>query len=258
MRNIVKAQFFQIVRDKVIRGMLVVALLMQVLVVLLPIWLDNEEITSAGEFFATNEGGIMMFPIFYVIVVTAQICGSDFGDKTHNYELMSGHRRWDVFGGRVIPALLFGGIGGLFLIMLPVGIYAVLYGWGSKVSFGWVFLRLILMLFPLLRMVCEFAFWTFLIKNPYGVMGFCLLVFELSMGVTEVLECHNVFLSMSNIPLLMMVSKWVTFGLGNDIHCIYDASLSGDVVWGTIIASVVFGTAALYLGYVFFKNDDMN
>ncbi len=257
MKGIIKAQFFQIVRDKVIRGMLFVVLIMQVLVVMLPIWLDTEEATTAGEFFATQDG-VTSFPMFFLVVVTGQICGADFLDKTNNYELMIGHRRYEVYLGRVIPALLIGGIGALLLTMLPIVIYASLYGWGTKVVFGQVLLRWILMLFPLLRMVCEFAFLTFLIKNPYVVMGLGYVVFMVSVALSGMIEAFSVFLGMTNLSLLLVVSKWVTYGLGDDLNYIFDASLSGEIVWGTIAASVVIGVAALYLGYVFFRNDDMN
>lgn len=258
MSGIIKAQFFQIIRDKVIRGMLMVALLMQVLIVMLPIWLDNETVTTAGEFFATQDGATISFPMFFLVVVTGQICGADFLDKTNNYELMAGHKRKDVFLGRVIPSLLVGGVGALLLTILPIGIYAALYGWGTKVLFGQMLLRWVLMLFPLLRMVCEFAFLTFLIKNPYVVMGLGYMVFMASAVLSGMIEACSVFLGMTNLFLLLVVSKWTTYGLGNDINYIFDASLSGEIVWGTIAASVVFGVVALYLGYVFFKNDDVN
>lgn len=258
MQNIIKAQFFQIVRDKVVWGMFVVALVMQIMVVMLPIWLNNEDVTTAGEFFATQEGVTITFPMFFLVVVTGQICGADFLDKTHNYELMIGHKRREVFLGRVIPAMLVGGVGALFLTILPVGIYAVLYGWGTKVVFGQVLLRWLLMLFPFLRMVCEFAFLTFLIKNPYIVMGLGYVVFTVSGVLAGMIEVCSVFLGVTNLSLLLVVSKWMTYGLADDINYIFDASLSGELIWGTIVASVVFGVAALYLGYVFFKNDDMN
>lgn len=258
MSGIIKAQFFQIIRDKVIRGMFVVTLLMQVLMVMLPIWLDNETVTTAGEFFATQDGVTISFPMFFLVVVTGQICGAEFLDKTNNYELMAGHKRKDVFLGRVIPSLLVGGVGALLLTMLPIVIYASLYGWGTKVAVGQVLLRWILMLFPFLRMVCEFAFLTFLIKNPYVVMGLGYVVFIASVALSGMIEACSVFLGMTNLSLLLVVSKWTTYGLGDDINYIFDASLSGEIVWGTVATSVVIGLVALYLGYVFFKYDDMN
>ena len=258
MKGIIKAQFFQIVRDKVVKGMFLVTLMMQVLVVMLPIWLDAEAATTAGEFFATQDGVTISFPMFFLIVVTGQICGADFLDKTHNYELMIGHRRYEVYLGRVIPAMLIGGVGALLLTMLPIVIYASLYGWGTKVALGQVLLRWILMLFPFLRMVCEFAFLTFLIKNPYVVMGLGYVAFMVSTVLTGMIDSSSVFLGVTNLSLLLVVSKWTTYGLGDDINYIFDASLSGEMIGGTIVASAVFGLVALYLGYVFFKNDDMN
>lgn len=260
MKNIVKAQFFQIVRDKIIKYMIVITLLMQVLMVMLPICLDTQETTTGGEFFATDGGTTFMFPIFFTILVTAQICGADFLDKTQNYELAGGHRRYEVYLGRVITAAIVGGVGALFFTILPVGIYTALYGWGDKVVFVPVLLRWLLMLLPFLRLVCEFAFLTFLIKNPYVVMGLGYVVFMmtgvLASGTT--IEVTSAFLGITNLTLLGMVSKWATYGLGNDINYIFDASISAGTIWGTVAASVVFGAAALYLGYVFFKNDDVN
>ena len=91
-------------------------------------------------------------------------------------------------------------------------------------------------------------------------MGFGYMVFMvggiLASGTN--LSLNSVFLGSTNLSLLSMVSKWATYGLGNDLNYIFDATLEAGVIWGTVAASVVFGAAALYLGYVFFKNDDMN
>ncbi len=257
MKNIVKAQFFQLIRDKIIGYMLFVTLLMQVLTAVLPIILD-EAVPSVGEFLATSEGGIPSFPIFFLVLVTAQICGGDFMDKTHNYELMSGHKRWEVYLGRVIPALLVGGVGSLLLMLLPVGIYATMYEWGTKVVLGEVLLRWALMLLPLLRLVCEMACLTFLVKNPYVVMGVGYMTFMASFMIVEMCGIQTVFLATTNLTWLQAVNKWVTYGLGNTYNYIYNMTTTPEMLFGTVIASVVFGLAALYLGYVFYQNDDMN
>ena len=233
---------------------------MQILIIMLPIWLENQEPVTGGEFFVTDGGATFMFPLFYVILATAQICGTDFLDKTHNYELSGGHRRYEVYLGRVIATAVVAGVGALFFTILPVGIYTALYGWGDKVAFGPILLRLLLMLLPYLRLVCEFAFLTFLVKNPYVGMGIGYVVFMLTMGILSgtTIEINSVFLGITNLTLLSMVSEWATYGLGGDMNYIFDASVSAGTIWGTVAASVVFGVAALYLGYVFFKNDDVN
>lgn len=258
MRNIMKAQFFQIIREKIIWYMLGVAFLMQVLMFMLPIWLGNEEATSAGEFFASNGSGLIFFPLFFLVVAAGQICGVDFLDKTNHYELMSGHRRYEVYFGRIIPAILVGGLGTAFLTITPVVLYTILYGWGTKIALGDVVFRMVLLLFPILRLVCEFAFLTFLVKNPYVMMGVGYALFMATIGLAEMMKTLNVFLGITNMMLLLEVEKWITFGLGDDLNYIYEAPLSAGVVWQTILASAVFGGAALYLGYVYFKNNDLN
>ncbi len=258
MKNIVKSQFYQIVREKIIWYMLVVALLMQTSMFMLPIWLENEEATSAGEFFADQGYALIFFPVFFLVVAVGQICGIDFLDKTNHYEVLGGHRRYEVYLGRVIPALLVGGLGGLLLTLLPVVLYTVMFGWGTKIPLGAVVLRFIILLFPFLRLVCEFVFITFLVKNPYVMMGVGYAVFIAIMGLTEILNAFNVFLGITNMMQLLVVDKWITFGLGGDLNYIYEAPLSAGVIVQTILASVVFGVGSLYLGYVYFKNNDLN
>lgn len=258
MKNIVKSQFYQIIREKMLWYMLVVALLMQTLMFLLPIWLDNEEATSAGEFFAGNGYGLIVFPVFFLVVAVGQICGIDFLDKTNHYEVLGGHRRYEVYLGRVIPALLVGGLGGLLLSVLPVVLYTILFGWGTKIALGTVVFRFVMLLFPFLRLVCEFVFITFLVKNPYIMMGVGYVVFIAIMGLSEVLNASNAFLGITNMLQLLLVEEWITFGLGGDLNYIYEAPLSAGVIAQTVLASVVFGVGSLYLGYVYFKNNDLN
>lgn len=258
MKNIVKSQFYQIIREKMLWYMLVVALLMQTLMFVLPVWLDNEEATSAGEFFAGNGYGLIVFPVFFLVVAVGLICGVDFLDKTNHYEVLSGHRRYEVYLGRVIPALLVGGLGGLLLTVLPVVLYTILYGWGTKLALGPVVIRFIMLLFPFLRLVCEFVFITFLVKNPYVMMGVGYAVFMAVMFLGEILNAFNAFLGITNMLQLLLVEEWGTFGLGGDLNYIYEAPLSAGVIVQTVLASVVFGVGSLYLGYVYFKNNDLN
>ncbi|MBR6664448.1 MAG: hypothetical protein IKL22_01875 [Lachnospiraceae bacterium] len=258
MKNIVKSQFYQIIREKILWYMLVVALFMQTLMFMLPIWLENEEATSAGEFFAEQGNGLIFFPLFFLIVAVGQICGTDFLDKTNHYEVLGGHRRHEVYLGRVIPALLVGGLGSLLLSVLPVVLYTIMFGWGTKIPLGAVLLRFIMLLFPFLRLVCEFVFITFLVKNPYVMMGVGYLVFIAIMGLSEILNAFNAFLGITNMMQLLVVEKWVTFGLGGDLNYIYEAPLNAGVIVQTILASVVFGVGSLYLGYIYFKNNDLN
>ena len=87
-------------------------------------------------------------------------------------------------------------------------------------------------------------------------MGYA--VFMVSMFLGEILNAFNAFLGITNMYQLLLVEKWVTFGLGGDLNYIYEAHLSAGVIVQTILASVVFGVGSLYLGYIYFKNNDLN
>lgn len=258
MINIMKSQFYQIVRSKFPWYAFITVLSAQILLYLLPVWMGNEKVTSAGECFVSNGFVLMAFPFFFLVMIVGYICGTDFKDKTNCYELMSGHHRHEVYFGRIVPAALIGGLGTMFLTVIPLILYGMLYGWGTKVDWGDVVLRLVLLLFPVLRMVCEFAFITFLIKNPYIMMGVGYVIFIAIMGMAGTQHSFNVFLGITNSILLLNVESWVTYGLGETSNYIYETSLGANVIEQTILASVVFGGAALYLGYVFFKNNDLN
>jgi len=114
------------------------------------------------------------------------------------------------------------------------------------------------MAFPIARTICEFVFLTFIIKNPYIVMGISyLLCVILGMNI-PVTRDHCFVLGMSNLNALTVIDRWDSFRLGGDLYYIYETGLSADFVLPTIIVSVVVGAAALLLGYTFFKNDDMH
>jgi hypothetical protein len=89
-------------------------------------------------------------------------------------------------------------------------------------------------------------------------LGYVVFMFSMMLASGTTISVNSVFLGITNLTLLGMVSKWATYGLGGDMNYIFDASLSAGTIWGTVVVSVGVGVAALYLGYVFFKNDDMN
>ena len=76
--------------------------------------------------------------------------------------------------------------------------------------------------------------------------------------VTPVGNTNNYVLGLTNMGMLAKVDMWTSFGLGGDIYYIYLTELPLDQIITTIVVSLAVGAAALFLGYMFFKNDDMN
>ncbi len=255
-----KAQLIQLRKDKICRFIFIGVLAVTLIIVLMMADMASGDIRFTG-----GEQAIMLLTMtqllaqFFMYLFTAQACGADFMDKTCNYEIMSGHTRRDVFFGRVIPTLIIGTLGTMFLIAAPVvAEVIILGGWGDKVSLTDMLLRFLLMAFPVARVICEFIFLTFIIKNPYIVMGISyMLCIILGMNI-PVTRDHCFVLGMSNMNAITVIDRWNSFGLGGDLYYVYETGLSADFVLPTVIVSVVIGAAALLLGYTFFKNDDMH
>ena len=263
MRNVIKSQLYQFRKERITKllffGLIAIFTLIAFMSIIQAEISETAMIeATGGGYFATNLRFFIFMPLVYVASVVAQICGHDFTDKTANYELMSGRQRYQSYFGRVIPAVIIATIGWLIIVVTPVIIITIVKGWGDKISVWEVVLRYALMIFPTIRVACEFVFFTFLIKNPYIVMGLGYLYSMVSMYAEMMSSDGFLFLGSTNIILLSMVDVWTTYGLEGKLNFIYDAALSSSDIIGTIVISLVVSAAALFLGYIFFKNDDMN
>ncbi len=258
MLNIMKSQIYQLKKDKLIVFVFIAVFFMQNFNILMDKFLGMEETTT--DIYVVSNGIFIAFnAVLFVLILTAQLCNADFMDKTTNYELMSGHQRKEVYLGRVIPCIIICIIGGVFMMVSPVIISLILNGWGTKLDAGEIILRGVLLIFPMLRLICEFIFLSFLIKNSYIVMilGYFVFMFG-SSAILFLPDSQSLILGVSNINELCFVDIWVTYGLEEDMNYIYEASLDISQIVGTIIISIIMSVISLYLGYVFFKNDDLN
>ena len=122
----------------------------------------KELVTNAGIFAAMPDTTYVIIAVVYIFTLTAQICLSDFSDKTSYYELMGGHTRVEVYFGRAIPCLVIGTLGALLLFIIPDITATVMLGWGGDIPVGQIILRRLLLIFPLFRLCCEAVFISFL------------------------------------------------------------------------------------------------
>ncbi|MGN0657754.1 MAG: hypothetical protein ACI4KR_13280 [Ruminiclostridium sp.] len=259
MKNLIKAQLYQLKKDRLVQLVFAGVFLILIMTVYLNGLISETGTSSAtgGGFFANNLVGVITVGLMFVIISVPRICGWDFTDKTSNYELMSGHIRREVYLSRVTVSLLVGCLGWIILFCEPLVITSIINGWGEKLPVSTAVLRGILMLFPIIRLSCELACLTFILKSPYLTMGigYVMLMLEIS----PIFSINNGFLlGISNISLLGTVDVWTTYGLGKEMNYIYDASLGAGDIAGTILASLAASLLSLFLGYIFFKNDDIN
>lgn len=259
MRQIMKAQLYQLKRNKLNYVIFVVLAFMQCTTLVGEIGFSSKTVT-AGIYVAENGGYVMAVALIFGLMLTGSICGEDFIDKTVNYELMSGHLRRELFFGRAVLSLLIGTAGTIILNIVPIAAACIMNGWGDEVSAWEVFLRYILSVLPVLRLICEFVFISYIIKNSYIVMALGFVVSMAGDAWIELLGAGNlIFLGTGNLHMLFDFTSWSTYTLAGEKEImVYDAALPAGDVAGTVLASILIGGLFLILGYLYFEKDDLN
>ena len=258
MKNIMKSQLFKLKRDKICIFTFFAILTLSIAMIFMMLDMSADKTFTGGEEAAITMNMFMLLSQFFMYIFTAQMCGADFTDKTMNYEIMSGHTRAQVFFGRVIPCILIGTLGSLILIAAPVAVEVAMLGWGDKIKFSDILIRFMFMIFPIERIISEYVFLSYIIKNPYIVMGISyVLCIVLGINIPEG-QLYSPILGMSNLNMLSYVDSWVSYGLGDDMYYIYETALTSGQIISTVVISLVFISGSLFLGYSFFKNDDMH
>lgn len=84
---------------------------------------------------------LSLFALIACMLISSRIAGADAGDKTLNYELLSGHGRAESYFGRAFAGLWWGGVLVFVLQWLPVVYFTICNGWGLEADMGDVALR---------------------------------------------------------------------------------------------------------------------
>lgn len=263
MWNLIKAQKYQLIRDKVTKWIWTIFL--GSLVVFFVSYMRNEslsELTGSVIPIILGEMNMIIIGIF-VILVTARVMGWDYTDKTLNYELMAGHSRGDVYWSRVLLGLMLTMAGCVIYLFLPLLIFGVINGWGYTTDMGDILLRYGLSFLPLFRLVGECVLLTVLLKNCYMVMIIGYVLYYSSMIIMLVLEplvdikWTTQFCIVNFSKLLYMNKSRLHYINGEDV-LVYQTALESELLIGTIGVSLIVGIACLGLGYLYFKKSDMN
>lgn len=256
MRNILKGQLYMLPKYGVSHFVFIGIAVVQVMATFFTIRTTPELIQNAGIFASIPDTTYVMISVVYIFMLTAQICLADFYDKTSYYELMGGHTRLEVYFGRAIPCLVLGTLGSFVLMIIPDITATVLLGWGSDVPVGQIIIRRLMLIFPLFRLCCEFVFISFLMKNMIGVVvtGFVVYMF----GWFLSMESSSPWLGMTSVSMLYQTDIWVTYGFDGKYHFSYVTTLQPETVVSVILFSLAASAICLYMGYFFFKKDDMN
>lgn len=259
MKNIMKAQLYQMVRKKFNYVMFVVLAIMQCTALIGEMLTSSTPVTG-GSYVAENGTYGISVALMFALLLTGDVCGADFVDRTTNYELTSGHLRKDSYFGRAILSMAVGTIGTFILSLVPVVVATIAGGWGETLDLGDVLFRYVLSVFPILRVICEFVFLSFIVKNAYIVMAVGVIVSLYGEAWMEMFEKEALlFLGTGNLYKLFNFTSWRTYTLVDEKEIVvYDMALKVSDIAGTIAASVLIGGLFLMLGYLFFEKDDLN
>lgn len=259
MWNIIKSQWYQTVRDRRVRGVFLVTILFNVAITFANLdgWEGNLK-SSAITADMSSFYGVM--GLIFMLALTAFVMGTDFVDRTLNYEILAGHSRGEVFWGRFVVAALTGSTGALIVMAFCPCLFTVLYGWGNVLHAGGVVLRYALVGVMLLRVACELALIGVILKNPYTVIFVGYII-----GCVEflVLLLKPILLNADILFQILSVchcSELLSFGVHvNEAGQVAGVSfVEPQAALVTIAGAVIIGAAAATAACMYFKRDDLH
>lgn len=240
MSNIIKAQFRSLRKDKVVLGMAVFVLFIAGVFVFNSVSEAGEAAT--GSWIVLENGAFFgVTGMLFLLVLTGSVVGNDFMDKTLNYEILSGHSRKEIYLGRALTALFTGvPLTMILALVYPVWITGK-YGWGEAMEWEEAVMGYGLMALLFVRVVCELVFLTMVFKNVYLVwlVGFIFGYAQMLMNIIWQEKGESAW-------MLAVAGCMDLFALERDQRC-YAAVVS-------LLGGVVF----LILGYLYFRQDDLN
>lgn len=260
MKDIIKAQLYQLKKERIIYVIFVVTLFLQCTMMIGELDLMNASDASAGFYAAGAGSNMIIMSLMFAMMLTGIICSTDFMDKTANYELMCGHLRRNMYFGRVVPGLIIGTAGTMIISAAPIILCSILYGWGNTVSPGDLITRWVLSIFPIFRVICEFVFISYIVKNAYIVMVVSFIVSMVGASYLQLIENGSLhFLGLGSLYCLFDCKPWTTYTLvGEKSITVYDTTIYARDVMEVTAFSMIFGILFLWLGYWFFAHDDLN
>ena len=258
MLNIIRSILRQIRKDKLLWFFGVYLLFMVVITFV------GEEIdwNVSGSDFSCNVAIFLQFGLPMTVgVLTTRACGADLRDKTANYEVLFGKKRWEVYLGRFIPSLLVSLALTAVIAAVPVLFFTVKNGWGGSLPAKQA-LQIFGVLFTLtFRMVCFYTAFTFLCGNDVvaliaALVGAVVLLIAsaLMKEVGYELTWHTALTDLTR--LLDFTNTTSGFFNGKDIT-VYKLDLPVKLLWRMVCTSFGIGSAWLLGGYAIFRKRDI-
>ena len=264
MLNIIKSLNYTARRDTVNWITILTLLGMPVFIMYVSGLINADSISkmTPSAYFASQEmATVFIFMVFGIMIFACKLVAGDASDKTINYEFMAGHSRTKIFVARMFTGLLWGA--GLIYIftLLPLGYLNVIYGWGDETNRTDVLIRSALLIFPIIRSTALYMMIASITRSAgKGIALSYALYFVTSLVISVLQDVFDIEItypvSMSNAAFLLVPqnSKYVVIN-GETVN-VYDTAVTADMVWKTIVVSLVFTAVYMIIAYNNFKKTD--
>lgn len=225
----------------------------------LPVMLNGDELTMEEEYVGLLP--MLSFLIMFLLECAAlyMFC-DDYADKTLNYEILIGKSRLKVYISRIIVTLSVAIIAYLCVIC-SIALSISIWGFGSADGEKWLYIRLLMFGFEHIRAVAFAIFISQIVKDMRNAIGGIALIFvpmilSMLLKVTRIsyLPASNAVMNLARIETQ---SKYNIVAGGIKQYLRYDWSLSGDIIAEIVITSILFTALYLFLGWIYFKKDDL-
>ena len=223
---------------------------------------DSTSVMTPSAYFASTEmGTVFIFMCFGIMILACKVMSGDASDKTINYELMAGHSRDKVFAGRVIASFLWGAVLVFVIMLLPLGYLTLFNGWGVETNMNEVLLRSFLTIFPIIRFTALTIMLASISRSAGKGIALSYAVFMVTVMIASVLQdifeidLVYPFSTTNAATLLSTQNSWYEVVDGKTA-VIFDTSVPGDLIWKTIVVSIVAAAIYLTIAYINFKKTD--
>ena len=263
MINIIKSVNYSTKRD-------IAVLLTIISAVVIPVLVIADNIRSGGmlhditpSFLYGNEYFAEMFSVYSiaVIILTCKAVGGDAGDKTINYEIMSGHGRGRSFAARTITGFMWGTIITFVTFILPMLYMGLINGWGLETDKNNVILRSVLAVFPVIRMTAFFIMITSVMRSAgkgiaigYAITMGCVFLWMILKDAE--MKIADYICGLANGAMLFMPDNYREKIIDGMKVKIIDTAVSGDMAVKTILTSLIMTAVYLTAAYMNYKKSD--
>ena len=261
MFNIIRSQNYTLRKDMVVWIVFITLIVTPFLIPQYMPELGAEGLTVSA-YFATQAMDFYFFVIYFcALILSCKAVASDASDKTINYEFLAGHNRNRIFCGRMLTAFLWGVVIMWLFSLYPVLVYELIYGWGRETDRWGILFRMIMTLFPLIR-ICAFNVLLASLLRSAGkgiaVSYAMLMAGSLVASVLQELYNKDIILELGLTNMLWLISPGNHRNVVIDGKSItvFDTALSTEMTVKTIIISLILAMVYILLARAEFKRRD--